>query len=79
MGFHLPEPGIHQPPIGTVVHAGTVGCQIGPFGDHIESGKQGDRRIEHEVHDMALALSAQQLQRQQTAYSLLGRNHLRAG
>jgi len=54
-----------------------VGRQVGPLGYDVDSGKQGDGLIHHQIHDMALALGANQFHGQETADSLGSRNHLR--
>ena len=77
--LELLEPGVHQPQIGAVVHPRTIGRQVASLGNHIEAGKQGDGRVEDQIHHVALTLGAQQLERQQAAHRLLSGNHLRAG
>ncbi len=62
-----------------MVDARAVGGQIGALGNDVESGEQGDGLIQNQVHHVALTLGANQLQCQQTAYGLLGGNHLGAG
>ena len=56
-----------------------IGRQVGAFGNHVDSGKQRDGPIRHQVHDVTFALGADQLQGQETADGLGGGDHLRTG
>ncbi len=60
-----------------VVDARGVSRQVGAFGNHVDSCKQRDGLIRHQVHDMALTLGAAEFQGQETADGLSGGNHLR--
>ena len=73
------EPGLHEPFDATLPDAGAIGGEIRAFGHHVEPGKQREPFIEDQIHDRALALLADELQRQQTAQGLLGRDPLGAG
>ena len=75
----LVQPRFHQTQAHFVVNARAVGGQIGTLGNDVETGEQSDGLIQNQVHHVALPLGANQLQRQQAAYRLLGGNHLRAG
>src|ERR1019366_1873245 len=73
----LIQPSLHEAQAGLVVDARGVGCQIGALGDGVDSGKQRDGLVRHQVHDVAFALDADQFQCQETADGLGGGNHLR--
>ena len=74
---HGVGPGVHQARGAAAIDAGTVGREVGPFRDDVEAGKEGDARVEHQIHDMALAFFAEQLERQQGPHRLGRRNHFR--
>ena len=73
------QPGLHEAQADLVIDARGIGRQVGAFGDDVDSGKQGDGLIRHQVHDVAFALGADQFQGQETADGLRGGNHLRTG
>ena len=56
-----------------------VGIQVGGLGHHVQSRKQSQTFIENQIHDMALAFGAGELQSQQGEPCLRGRNHFAAG
>ena len=62
-----------------MVDAGAIGGPIGTLGDDIEAGEQSQALVADQVHDVALAFLAQQLEGQQAAHRLGGRNHDGAG
>ena len=62
-----------------MIDARAVGRQIGALRDDVEAGKEGDPRIKDQVHDVTLALFAQEFEGQQCPHGLLGGDHLRGG
>jgi hypothetical protein len=56
-----------------------VGIQVGRLGHHVESRKQSQPLVENQIHDMAFAFGAGELQSQQREPCLRGRDHLAAG
>jgi len=54
----LIQPSFHEAQADLVVDARRVGRQIGAFGDHVDSGKQRNGLIRHQVHDVTFALGA---------------------
>src|ERR1017187_74321 len=52
-----------------------VGIQVGRLGHHVQSRKQGQSLIENQIHDMAFAFGAGELQAQQGEPCLRGRDH----
>ena len=73
------QPRLHQSQTCFVVQAGGVLLQVGTFGDNVDTRKQSDGLVHHQIHDVALALDADQLHGQETAEGLDGGNHLGAG
>ena len=76
---HGIEPVAHQQRIAGRIDAATVLGEIGTLGDDIQAGEQGQPFVEHRTHDMQVALGAKQLEGEQTAQGMSGRDHLRAG
>jgi len=62
-----------------VVDGRTVASEIGSLGDNIEACENGDTFIGNEVHDMAFAFLADELESQERSQRLLGRDHGRTG
>ena len=56
-------------------HPRTVSGQIRALGHHVEAGKQGDPLVKDQVHDMALTFLPDELESQQGADGLFGRDH----
>ena len=56
-----------------------VGIQVGRLGHHVQPRKQSQSFIENQIHDMAFAFGAGELQPQQGEPCLRGRDHLAAG
>ena len=56
-----------------------VGLQVGRLGHHVQSRKQSQSFIENQIHDMAFAFGAGELQSQQGEPCLSGRDHFAAG
>src|SRR5262249_55491497 len=52
--------------------------QVGAFGNDVQASKQGDALVFQQLHDVALALGADEFQSQQAADGLFGGDHLRA-
>jgi len=73
----LLPPSLPETQADLVVAARGVGRQVGAFGDNVDSRKQRDGPIRHQVHDVAFALGADPLQGQETTDGLGGGNHLR--
>lgn len=77
--LELLEPGLHEAQVGAVIHPRAVGGQIRALGHAVQPGKQRNSLIEDQIHDVALALLAQELQCKQAAHGALGGDHLAAG
>jgi len=56
-----------------------VGLQVGRLGHYVEARKQSQSFVENQIHDMAFAFRAGELQSQQGEPRLRGRDHLAAG
>ena len=73
----LLEPRPHQIEVGSMVHTRTVSGQIRAFGDHIETGKQGDPLVKDQVHHVTLPFLADKFHRQKRPDRLFGGDHAR--
>ncbi len=69
----------HQACRGPMIDTRTVAGQVRALGHHVEPGEQGDALIAHQIHDVAGAFRADELESQQGAQGLLGGDHCRAG
>ena len=76
---HRIEPAAHQLGIGGRINATAILGQEGALGDHIQPGKQGQAGVEDVGHHVTVTARAEQLQSQQGAQSMLGRDHGGAG
>jgi len=56
-----------------------VGLQVGRLGHYVEARKQSQSFVENQIHDMAFAFRAGELQSQQGEPRLRSRDHLAAG
>jgi hypothetical protein len=71
------EPPSHEPRIRRWINTTTIFGEKGPFGNHIESGKQRQPFVHHITHDMAVPGASKQFEPQKGAHRLPGGNHLR--
>jgi hypothetical protein len=62
-----------------VIDARTIAGQVRAFGYHVEAGEQSETLVANQVHDVALAFGANELECQQAPQGLLGGDHLGAG
>ncbi len=69
------KPSFHQAGVSPLADARAVGGQIGTLGNHIESGKESQALVKDQIHDVAFALLADQLEGQETAQGLRGGDH----
>ena len=77
--MHLVGPGVEQPQGGAAIDPRAIRGQVRALGDDVEAGEQGDPLVTDQVHDMALALLADELEGQEGADGLLGGDRGRAG
>ena len=76
---HGVEPAAHQLGIAGWVDPATVLGQERSLGDDVQSGEEGQPRVQNDAHDMAVACRPEELQGQEGAEGAAGWDHLRSG